>query len=138
MIELAKLTGEMEDGSIRVQMRTGEHLYALLVTHGTMGLPSETWIEENKDNFLAVIDYVNDDDSDPLCMGFLPVQSAQSDSFGIINRLLKQMITLVDKLSAGKVNTQIGPQPFMPNTQQALSSIKNELENIEKLLLKKQ
>ena len=137
MIELAKITGEVEDGNIRVKLRTGEHLYAPLVTLGSMGIPSEDWIKDNKDSFLAVISYIHDDDTDPICVGFLPVEKAKTDTFGILNRLLEQVIDLVDQLSKGKINTQIGPQPFMPDTQQVFLNITTELKNIKKLLMEK-
>lgn len=39
--------------------------------------------------------------------------------------------TLIDKLLAAKVNTSLGPQPFMPDTIQALNELKSTLNEIE-------
>lgn len=136
MIEFAKITGDTLDNRIMVTMRTGESLYAPIAVTGLgTPLPSEEWIKNNKDNFLALVAFEKGLLMNPVIMGFYPVKGATSTDYGVLERLLSATITLLEKLINGKVNTSIGPQPFMPDTLTALNEIKKELENINKLVL---
>lgn len=136
MIDYAKITGEI-DGSFRfqVKMPTGETLFApMLVMGNNIQVPSKDWIDANKDSFLAVVTYQGSSYYDPIIMGFLPVKGAKSEDFNTMERLLKVTTELVEQLQSAKVNTQIGPQPFMADTQQKLSEFKQELDDIAKLI----
>lgn len=136
MIEFGKITGEVEGNLLQVKLRTGESLFAPIVVIG-MGtsVPSTEWVTSNKDNFLALVAYEKDMCDSPMIIGFFPVQGADSTSYNSNERLLKVVITLIEQLLKAKVNTQIGPQPFMTNTIQVLSDLKSELDEISKLIL---
>jgi len=44
--------------------------------------------------------------------------------------ILKQKISsLIDTMSSAKINTALGPQPFLPDTLDALSELKNSLDD---------
>lgn len=136
MIEFGKITGKVENNLIQVKMRTGENLYAPMAVVGTgVTLPSEEWITENKDNFLALVTYEKDMYISPMIIGFYPVKGADSTSYNTTERMFVMLVKLVDQLLKAKVNTQIGPQPFLPNTISVFNEIKKELEDIQKLLL---
>lgn len=135
MIEFAKILGEIEGNNLRVRMRTGETLYAPMVVVGTdMALPSRKWINSNKDNFLALVTYEKDLLMSPMIVGFYPVKGADSSSYNTSERLLAVIIKLLDQLTKAKVNTFIGPQPFMPDTIKELISINQELSEIQELI----
>lgn len=136
MIEFGKITGEVENSLIQVKMRTGESLFAPMTVIGTgVPLPSEDWIKENKDNFLALVTYEKDMFISPMVIGFYPVKGADSSVYNPIERLLSAYTKLIEQLLKAKVNTQIGPQPFMPDTIKVFNEIKMELEEVSKLIL---
>lgn len=136
MIEFAKITGEMDGTNLQVRMRTGEHLYAPIVVSGVGAtLPSKEWIDANKDSFLALVTYEGDTFYDPMVIGFFPVKGADSSEYNTTDRVYKMFVKLIEQLLKAKVNTQIGPQPFMPDTIQVFNDIKTELDEIGKLML---
>lgn len=136
MIEFAKITGAVENNLIQVRMRTGENLFAPLTVVGTgASIPSEDWVVANKDNFLALVTYEKDMYISPMIIGFYPVKGADSSTYNTTERLLAMVTKLIEQLLKAKVNTQIGPQPFMPDTIQVFNDIKNELDEITKLIL---
>lgn len=136
MIEFAKITGDTEDNKLEVTMRTGESLFAPMAVTGLGApIPSKEWIRDNKDNFLALVTFEKDLWMNPIIMGFFPVKGATSGSYNVLERLLTANILLLEKLINGKVNTSLGPQPFMPDTLLALNNIKKELEDIKTLVL---
>lgn len=136
MIDFAKITGEMDGNRIEVRMPTGEHLFSPIMLNGTaVTFPSEEWIKNNKDNFLAVISYEGSRCYDSMVLGFYPVKGADSTSYNTTDRMFKMLVKLVDQLLKAKTNTQIGPQPFMADTIQVLNEIKKELEEVGKLML---
>lgn len=136
MIEFAKITGEVDNNHVQVRMLDGECLYAPIVVVGTnVTIPSEEWIKANKDNFLALITYERDMITSPMVVGFYPVKGADSSAFNATERLLSSCLQLVEQLLKAKVNTLIGPQPFMPDSIQVFTDIKTELEEIQKLIL---
>ena len=135
MIDFAKITGATENNYIQVQMATGERLFSKIIVTGTGSeTPSADWIAENKDDFLAVVTYEGDNYSSPIILGFYPTNKAKDSQYNTSYRMLKVIQALVEQLLKAKVNTQLGPQPFMPNTISALNNAKTELENIEKLI----
>lgn len=136
MIEFAKISGEMEGNSLLVTMRTGESFYAPITVMGTDAtIPSNEWISANKNNFLALVTYEKDMYISPMIIGFFPVKGADSSSYSTLERLISIAITLVEQLLKAKVNTMLGPQPFMPDTVKVLTDVQTELENIKKLIL---
>lgn len=136
MIDFAKITGEVEGNRIEVQMPTGEHLFSPIMLNGTaVTFPSEEWIKNNKDNFLAVISYEGSRCYDSMVLGFYPVKGADSTSYNTTDRMFKMLVKLVDQLLKAKTNTQLGPQPFMTDTIQVLNEIKTELDEVGKLML---
>lgn len=136
MIEFAKITGEMDGHRIQVTMRTGESLYAPITVMGTdVSVPSKEWFATNKDNFMALVTYEKDILLSPMVIGFFPVAGADSSSYNTTERLLSATLQLLEQLLKAKVNTMIGPQPFMPDTIQVFTTMKQELEEIQKLIL---
>lgn len=136
MIEFGKITGEVENNLMQVKMRTGESLFAPIAVVGTgVSIPSEEWVQSNKDSFLALVTYEKDMYISPMIIGFYPVKGADSSTYNTSERLLSVVVKLVEQLLKAKVNTQIGPQPFMPDTIKVFSDIKKELEDILKLIL---
>ena len=136
MIEFGKITGEVSNNMIQVRMRTGESLFAPMAVVGTnVSLPSQEWITNNKDNFLALVTYEKDMFISPMIIGFYPVQGSDSSAFNTTERLLAMVYKLLEQLLKAKVNTQIGPQPFMPDTVKVFNEIKVELDEIKKLIL---
>ena len=135
-MELTKITGEMDGNSIEVRMSTGEGFFAPIVPMGTnVSIPSEKWISENKDSFLAIVEFEGDSMLSPMVIGFYPVKGAKSESFNTTERLLKVTTTLLEQLLKAKVNTMIGPQPFMPDSIQVFNDLKTELDEIKSLIL---
>ena len=136
MIDYAQITGKMDSGyRIQVKMPTGETLYAPMIVMGSsVQLPSQDWIDANKSKFLAVVTYQGSSYYDPLIMGFLPVKGAESATYNTTERMLVVMQDLVEQLLNAKVNTQIGPQPFMADTIGKLQEFKQELSDISDLV----
>lgn len=135
-IDYAKLTGEIHTDGIRyeVKMATGESLYAPLVVSGNLTtIPTKDWVTANKDSFLAVIGYQGGTYYDPFIIGFIPVKGADSSKYNLWERLFANYEKLVNQLLEAKVNTQIGPQPFMADTIGKLQEMKQENEEIKKL-----
>lgn len=99
-------------------------------------VPSEEWLKSNKANFIALIDFEKGNRERPIIMGLLPIAGATSETYNVIERLLVVNKELLKQLQKAKVNTQIGPQQFMPDTQQVLSDLSTELDEIEKQILK--
>lgn len=136
MIEFAKMTGSVEDNLLEVRMRTGECLYAPFAIVGAgVPIPSEKWINDNKDNFLALVSYEKDLITSPIIMGFFPVKGADSKSYDVTEKLLELVGKLVEQLLKAKVNTQIGPQPFMSDTISVLNQIKKGIDETNELIL---
>lgn len=126
----------MDGHRIQVTMRTGESLYAPITVMGTdVSVPSKEWFATNKDNFMALVTYEKDILLSPMIIGFFPVMGADSSSYNTTERLLSATLQLLEQLLKAKVNTMIGPQPFMPDTIQVFTTIKQELEEIQKLIL---
>lgn len=135
MIEFAKLTGKSDVPYYEVQIRTGERIHARFVNAGFgISLPSAKWCTDNKDRFLAVLSYEGDNVDEPIILGFSPLENAQTSDSNVYERLLKVVIDLVERLLNAKVNTQIGPQPFLVDTIQDLNNMKTELQNIKQLI----
>lgn len=136
MIEFAKITGEMEDNNLQVRMKTGECLFAPMIVPGMdVTLPTQDWIDANKDSFLALVTYEGETFYDPMVIGFYPVKGADSTSYNTTDRMFKMIVKLVEQLLKAKTNTQLGPQPFMPDTIQVLNDIKKELDEVGKLMM---
>lgn len=137
MIEFAKITGEMDGNLIQVTMRTGESLFAPIAIMGTdVTIPSLEWVKRNKDSFLALVTYENDMKISPFVIGFFPVKGAKSESYNSVEKLLEVTLKLVEQLLKAKVNTMLGPQPFLMDTLTTLNSLKSDLENISKDIYK--
>lgn len=135
MIEFGKITGEIDGNRLCVKMRTGESLFAPLAIMGTnVSVPSNDWVTANKDNFLALVTYEKDMYISPMIIGFYPVKGADSSLYNTTERLLTVITKLIEQLLKAKVNTQIGPQPFMQDTMQVFNDIKKELDEITKLI----
>lgn len=136
MIEFAKITGEMEGTNIQVRMRTGECLFAPMVVLGVGAtLPTQEWIDLYKDDFLAMVSYEGETFYDPMVIGFFPVKGADSTKHNTTHRTFMMLTKLVEQLLKAKVNTQLGPQPFMVDSLKVFNEIKDELASIEKLML---
>ena len=137
MIEFGKITGEVKDSYIQVRLRTGECLFAPIAVVGTsVTVPSDKWVTNNKDNFLALVSYEKDMYISPIIIGFYPVKGASSSEYNTVERIIAEFEKLVSQLLKAKVNTQIGPQPFMQDTIKVLSEVKDELKNISDDVLK--
>lgn len=135
MIEFGKIL-DLDKNYLRVQLRTGERIYAPIVTMGAnVSLPSEKWVQSNKDNFLALVAYEKGIWENPMIIGFYPVKGGESKSYNTHERLLAMVVKLIEQLLKAKVNTQIGPQPFMQDTIKVFNEIKSELDEIDKLIL---
>lgn len=136
MIEFAKITGEMEGTNLQVRMRTGECLFAPMVVLGIGAtLPTQEWIDQHKEEFLAMVSYEGETFYDPMVIGFFPVKGADSTKHNTTYRTFMMLIKLVEQLLQAKVNTQLGPQPFMQDSIKVFNEIKDELESISKLML---
>lgn len=136
MTEFAQITGELLDNRLKVRVRTGNEFFAPMVITGTTGtLPSAKWLSENKDKFLALVTYEKDLYLSPMITGFYPLESASSASYDIQERLLAVCTELLEQLLKAKVNTMLGPQPFMPDTIQVFNDLKARLDEIKELIL---
>jgi len=71
-----------------------------------------------------------------MVIGFFPVGGSCSENYDSLYKVTEILVSLLDLLQQAKTNTQIGPQPFMPDTQQKLSNAKEEVEKLRELLLK--
>lgn len=140
MIEFMKLTGKVEEDYLEVRCRTGETLLAPMMNVGTStSLPTEIWVGENRDNFIAIVSYEHDSYNKPLVLGFLPVKGAKSEDFDVIFQLMNLMDGLLELLLSVKTNTMLGPQPFFPDNITKVQEIKLYLQSIKerRLNLKK-
>lgn len=138
-MEYAKLTGKTLKGKPnfwQVQFREGYNMYAPFPSGVGIIVPSEEWLKSNKANFIALIDFEKGNRERPIIMGLLPIAGATSETYNVIERILVVNKELLKQLQKAKVNTQIGPQQFMPDTQQVLSDLSTELDEIEKQILK--
>lgn len=128
MIEFGKITGEVDNNLIQVKMRTGESLFAPLTVIGTdVSIPSEDWITANKDNFLALVTYEKDMYISPMIIGFYPVKGASSSEYNTFEKVIVILEKLLEQLSKARINTQIGPQQFMPDTLMVLKQLTQDL-----------
>ena len=131
MIEFAKIIGELDKNYLRVRVRTGEEFLAPITVMGTgCSLPSEKWIEKNKDNFLALVTYEKNMYISPMIIGFYPVKGAKSESYDALEKLMEISVNLIDMLLQAKVNTMLGPQPFFPVSLEELNKIKASLDEV--------
>ena len=109
-------------------MRTGESLFAPLTVIGTdVSIPSEDWITANKDNFLALVTYEKDMYISPMIIGFYPVKGASSSEYNTFEKVIVILEKLLEQLSKARINTQIGPQQFMPDTLMVLKQLTQDL-----------
>lgn len=133
MIEFAKITGEVSGDSLKVQLRTGEEVLAVMMNVGTStSLPTESWISTNKDNFLALVTFEKDLFLKPIIIGFYPVKGAKTSDFDVIFKLMGLIEELLSTLKEAKVNTMLGPQPFFTNIVMDLDSYSEDLKKIKK------
>lgn len=133
MIEFGKITGEVDNNLIQVKMRTGESLFAPLTVVGTdVSIPSEDWITANKDNFLALVTYEKDMYISPMIIGFYPVKGASSAKYNSFERLMDVVEKLVKQLSEARVNTQLGPQQFLPDTLLVFEELSDIIGDIKR------
>lgn len=132
MIEFGKITGNMEGNLYQVMLREGECLYAPIAVMGNnVSAPSEKWVQANKDKFLALVTYEKDIFESPVIVGFFPVKGAKSEEYNVHERLVYLITRLVKQLQRTKINTQLGPQQFMPDTIYVLEEIENGLKEID-------
>ena len=132
MIEFAKILGETEGNRTRVMFRTGESVLAPMVAMGTdVSVPSAKWISANKDNFLALITFEKNIWESPMIIGFYPVKGASSKEYNTHERLIAVVEKLITQLSKARINTQIGPQKFMPDTLVVLDDLKDTVDLIK-------
>lgn len=132
MIEFAKILGELDNNMLQVMMRTGESLFAPFAVMGTaVSIPSEKWVKDNKDKFLALVTYEKNIFKSPIIIGFYPVEGANSSTYNTHERLIAVIEKLLKDLSKARVNTQIGPQKFMPDTQLELEKLSSEVTDIK-------
>ena len=133
MIEFGKITGEVDNNLIQVKMRTGESLFAPLTVIGTdVSIPSKDWITANKDNFLALVTYEKDMYISPMIIGFYPVKGASSAKYNSFERLMDVVEKLIKQLSEAKVNTQLGPQQFLPDTLLVFEELSDVIGDIKR------
>ena len=136
MVQFAKITGKVEDNLIQVTFKTGESVYASMVVAGvSLSIPSEDWIKDNKDKFLAIVSFEGESFTTAFILGFYPVKGAKSKDFNTFEKIIEVLYKLVDQLSKAKVNTQIGPQPFLPDTLQVLAQLKQDIDKHKKDIL---
>ena len=133
MIEFAKFTGKTKDNRYQIRLRTGEHVYAPIFVSGIDSpAPSDKWIQDNKDSFLALLS--REGSTNHVIIGFYPVKSADSEKYNVFERLLEVNIELIEQLLIAKTNTGIGPMPFMPETIKKLKELKTSLSEITELI----
>lgn len=138
MVEYTKIlnSDEEDEKYLRLRARTGEEFIAPMCTIGTSGiLPSKKWVEKNKDNFLAVVTYEKNLLENPIIQGFLPLTNAKAEEYNFLYLCTEVMLKLIEQLSKAKVNTQIGPQPFMPDTTRVLNDLKDKLNTYKEEVL---
>lgn len=136
MIEFAKILGEVENHSYRVKFRTGETLLVPIMVGSGIVAPSKEWVKDYKDDFLAVVAFEKDILENPIIIGFFPTNSAKSKKYDVVEQILECLTELLEQLGKAKVNTNIGPQPFMPDSIKKFSDITTKLKDINKLINK--
>lgn len=137
MIEYTKIiSSEDEEKYIKVKARTGEEFVAQMCITGISALlPSKVWIDKNKDNFLAIVSYEKNLLENPLIIGFLPLEKSKATEYNFLYLCTEVLLKLIEQLGKAKVNTQLGPQPFMPDTVLVLDDLKDKLEEYKKEVL---
>lgn len=138
MVEYVKILGSDEDDNkfLRLKARTNEEFIAPMVIVGTSTLlPSKEWVDKNKDNFLAIVTYEKNLNENPLIIGFLPLEKSDATEYNFLYLCTEVLLKLLDQLGKAKVNTQIGPQPFMADTIKVLSELKSNVEQYKKGVL---
>ena len=132
MIEFAQILGETEGNRTRIMFRTGETLFVPITIMGSsVSIPSAKWIKQHKKEFLALVSFEKDIWSSPMIVGFYPVKGASSKEYNTHERLIGVVEKLIEQLSKARVNTQIGPQKFMPDTLMTLDELKNTVKLIK-------
>ena len=132
MIEFYRLTGKSDGDRIQVKARTGEEMYAPMFNVGTStSVPTQKWLLENKDNFIALVSYERDSFSRPLIIGFYPVKGAKSSDFDLMLKVMNLFDNLLEHLLQAKTNTMMGPQMFFPDTIQKIQETKVKLEELK-------
>lgn len=135
MIEFGKITGLVKGTKLQVQLRDKTHLYAPITVMGTnVTLPSQEWLLANKDSFLALVAYEDDELTHPMIIGFYPVRGADSSRYNVTEMLISVVDDLVQTIIEAKTSTSIGPMPFMPDTQAKLAQAKANLSKILALI----
>ena len=133
MIEFAKITGDTDNNLVEVRMRTGECLYAPVAVVGTdVTAPSAEWITAHKDEFLALVAFEKGLLMNPILVGFYPVKGADSSKYNTTEKLIALLEKLLQQLQKARVNTQIGPQQFMPDTLMVLEQLSADLAEAKK------
>ena len=130
MWDFVKIIGDIDGSSLRVRLPTGEEMFAPMVTSLGLPLPSQKWIDNNKDSFLAILQYQENLNPEPIVVGFYPVKGAESDKFSIFERLLKVNLEVIELLAVARIATQLGPQPFMADSQEKIVNIKKEIQEL--------
>ena len=131
MMEFGKITGVLEGTKLQVQLRDKTYLYAPISVMGmNVTLPSAQWVIANKDSFLALVAYEDDQLTHPLIVGFYPVKGADSEQYNVTEQLIAVVDKLIQAIIEAKTSTQLGPMPFMPDTQTKLAQEKTNLQKI--------
>lgn len=134
MIVFGKLTGKTLGNKAEVELVTLEHYWLPMLAHGVNSpLPSDKWIEENKDNFLAVV-FIGGGRNVDCVLGFHPVKGAVSAEYNVQERLIQAVKDLTETLKNATVNTSLGPQKFLPDTIMKFTELNTELESISSLI----
>lgn len=108
MIEFYRLTGKSDGDRIQVKARTGEEMYAPMINVGTStSVPTQKWLLENKDNFIALVSYERDSFSRPLIIGFYPVKGAKSSDFDLMLKVMNLFDNLLEHLLQAKTKLVI-------------------------------
>lgn len=138
MIYFGKITGEIDsDTFLEVTLKNGESVYAAMTipTGTSLSLPSKDWIDANKDKFLALVSFEGDIYNKAFIVGFYPIKGAKSEEYNTFEKLIEVLYKLIDQLSKAKTNTQIGPQPFLPDTLQVFMQLKQDIDKYKKDIL---
>ena len=132
MIEFAKITGETDENYIRVKVRTGEEFLAPMAVIGnSSAIPSEKWINDNKDKFLALIAYEKDILSNPIVIGFYPIKSSDARDYDVLYQVIDALSTLIKELQSVKTTTLLGPQTFFADSLIKIKKIETTIESIK-------
>lgn len=136
MIEFGKITGEVEDGLVQVQLRTGECLFAKLTIVGNdTTIPSDDWVKTNKNMFLALVTYEKNIWNSPMIIGFYPTNNYSVES-NVLYKTLGLLSELIGILKEAKTLTLMGPQTFTPDVITKLASLDSKYNNILKEIRK--